>query len=96
VWDLATLGVSREQLRNAERPLRRGQLRPHRPPMQFIAGPDPSAPAFDRILQIVAGSVKRREGRVVRGTDQEIVEEIFSCLLREGWLDHLRAPSGDG
>ena len=63
--------------------------------MRYIAAPDAAAPAFDRILQIVAGSVRRRAGRVVQGTDEQIAEEIFDCLVREGWLDHLRSPSGD-
>ena len=95
VWDLATLGVGEDQLRKAGQALRPGDLRPPRPPMRHIAAPDASAPAFNRILQIVAGSVRRRAGRVVQGTDEQIAEEIFDCLVREGWLDHLRSPSGD-
>jgi electron transfer flavoprotein beta subunit len=94
VWDLATLGVAADQLREAGRALCPGTLQPPRPPLQPLPAPDASAPAFDRILQIVAGSVRRRAGRVVRGTDDQIAEEIFDCLLREGWLDHLRPPDG--
>lgn len=92
VWDLATLGVPPGELRRVAGRLRPGDLRPARPPLRPIAAPDASAPAFERILQIVAGSVKRRAGRVVRGSDAQIADEIFDCLLREGWLDHLRAP----
>jgi hypothetical protein len=34
--------------------------------------------------------VRRREGRVVRQTDEQTVEQIFDALRTEGWLDHLR------
>ena len=61
-----------------------------------IAAPDQSAPAFDRILQLVAGTVQRRAGQVVHGTPDEIAAEIVATLSREGWLDHLRADAAAG
>lgn len=90
VWDLADLGVPAEDVRRAAGLLRYSRPRPRRPRLRLIAAPDPALPAFDRILQLIQGSVQQREGRVVRKTCDETVEEIFRTLRDEGWLDHLR------
>ena len=66
VWDLADLGVPLALLRRAEGALHAGPPRPARPRRHPLAAPDSALPAFDRILKLVEGSVKRREGRVVR------------------------------
>jgi electron transfer flavoprotein beta subunit len=96
VWDLAQLGVPRERLQAAARPLRAGAPRAPHPRGKPIAAPDQSAPAFDRILQLVAGTVQRRQGQVVHGTPDEIATEIVATLSREGWLEHLRGDAGAG
>lgn len=93
VWDLADLGVPREQLREAGGALRHGAARPARPRLHAIAAPDSSLSAFERILKLVEGSVKRRAGRVVRESPEATVDELFACLRAEGWLDHLRVES---
>ncbi len=90
VWDLADLGVPPERLRQTEHVLKYGLPGPPRPRLHPLVAPDPTLPAFDRILKLVQGSVKRREGRVVRQPAERIVEEIFATLRDEGWLDHLR------
>lgn len=95
VWDLADLGVPAARLREAEEALRAGPFVPVRPRLVPLAAPDPSLPVFDRILKLVEGSVKRREGRVVRQPAEQTVEQIFEALRAEGWLDHLRASSAD-
>lgn len=95
VWDLADLGVPAGRLRDADEALRAGPLVPARPRLHPLAAPDSSLPVFDRILKLVEGSVKRREGRVVRQPAEQTVEEIFEALRSEGWLDHLRTdPHG--
>jgi hypothetical protein len=43
-----------------------------------------------RIRKLVEGTVKTREGRLVSGSEDQVVEELFGTLLKEGWLDHLR------
>ncbi len=90
VWDLADLGVPFAQVRRADEALRPGLPRPARPRLHGVAAPDSSLPAFERILKLVEGSVQRREGRVVRQSDDEAAEAIFDVLRVEGWLDHLR------
>jgi electron transfer flavoprotein beta subunit len=91
VWDLADLGVPLEQVRRAGRALRYGRPRPVRPRLHPAAAPDPSLPAFERILKLVQGSVRRREGRIIRQPAESIADEVFRTLRDEGWLDHLRS-----
>jgi hypothetical protein len=95
VWDLADLGVPLDRVRRADRALRFGRTRAVRPRLRPLAAPDPALPAFERVLELVQGSVQRREGRVVQKATGEIVEEVFSTLRDEGWLDHLRR-GGEG
>jgi electron transfer flavoprotein beta subunit len=90
VWDLADLGVPLEEVRKAEASLFYGPPRPRRPRLKPIAAPDPALPAFDRILKLIEGTVKRREGRVVKESPEVVAGEIFATLRDEGWLDHLR------
>jgi electron transfer flavoprotein beta subunit len=93
VWDLALLGVPREALRAAALPLTAGALRAPRPRRKPIAAPDQSLSAFERVVQLVAGTVQRRRARVVRGVPDEVAREIVATLSSEGWLDHLRQQS---
>ncbi len=90
VWDLADLGVPLERVRHADGFFVPRRPRPVRPRPRPIAAPDSALPAFDRILKLIEGSVKRREGRVVHKSSEETVAEIFQVLRDEGWLDHLR------
>ena len=61
-----------------------------------LSPPDPTLPAFDRILGLVQrfgqapGGAGRRGDRRKRWR-----EEVFEVLRDEGWLDHLR-PGADG
>jgi len=89
-WDLADLGVPLADVWRAEHLLRYERPRPPHPRIRPVAAPDPSLPAFDRILKLIEGTVKRRAGRVVRLPAEAMVEEIFRSLKEEGWLDHLR------
>jgi electron transfer flavoprotein alpha/beta subunit len=93
-WDLADLGVPRERVRQADRPLRYGRPRPRRPRLHHLAAPESSLPAFDRILELVRGSVQTRQGRIVRQPPDAVVDEILRTLKEEGWLDHLRSGKG--
>jgi len=96
VWDLADLGVPRDQVRRADQPLRCGPLRSRRPRLHRLVAPDPALPAFERIQKLVQGSVRHREGRIVERPAEAIVGEVFRTLRDEGWLDHLRPGGGRG
>jgi electron transfer flavoprotein beta subunit len=92
-WTLADLGVPPGAVREADRALECAPPRPRHPRLHPVVPPDPTLPAFDRILGLVRGSVKHREGRVVRASAEEVAHEVFEVLRDEGWLDHLR-PGG--
>jgi electron transfer flavoprotein beta subunit len=93
VWTLAELGVAPGAAREVDRCLEYGPPQAVHPRLHPVIPPDPSLPAFDRILALVRGSVKHREGRVVRRPADEVAEEVFEVLRDEGWLDHLRLGS---
>lgn len=94
VWDLADLGVPRERVRQADQPLCYGRPRSRRPRLRRLNAPDSSLPAFERILELVRGSVQTRQARIVQEPPGAIVNEIFNTLSDEGWLDHLRPRAG--
>ena len=47
---------------------------------------DSSLPAFDRILQLLAGGIARRKGLVLEGSGEELAEHLFQLLKAEGVL----------
>ncbi len=87
VWDLAELGVPREEVLRAEGSLRYGRLRTPRPAVRRVSAPEPAAPAFERIAEIVRGTVRRRDGKVSSGRAEELADELFRALRDGGWLD---------
>ena len=88
-WGLPEIGISREAIRQAESRLTFGPLRLPAPGLQFIQPPDSSLPAFERRRRLGEASMQKRQGKIVRGNDDAVVEELFQTLLREGWLNHL-------
>lgn len=89
-WNLADLGISRQHIVKTEGSLSLGALRFPRSKLRFIPAPESTLPAFLRIKKLVEGTVSTREGRIVGGLEDQVVEELFNTLLREGWLDHIR------
>jgi electron transfer flavoprotein beta subunit len=92
-WSLAKIGIPREALQQAESRLTFGPLRLPEPRLQFIQPPDSSLPAFDRRRQLSEGSMQKRQGKIVRGDQDTIVEELFQTLLQGGFLQHLKKES---
>lgn len=93
-YDLARIGIARQLIGHLEGLLAFGPLRPPRSRTRFTPAPSSSLPAFDRIQKLIEGTVTRREGRVVAGEEERVVEELFQTLLGEGWLNHLRKNHG--
>jgi electron transfer flavoprotein beta subunit len=87
--DLADIGLSRPILRDIEASLAFGPAIFPTPRFTPVAAPDSSLPAYERREKLREGSMVKREGKVVKGDDTMLVEEIFQYLLREGWLEHL-------
>ncbi len=88
--DLAEMGISREMVRQTDSRLVLGPLRFPKSRLRSIAAPDSSLPAFDRITSLIAGTIRMREGKVVRAEEDQVVEALFRTLLKGGWLSHLR------
>jgi electron transfer flavoprotein beta subunit len=89
-FDLAQLGIPRQLVERTDGDLTFSPLRFPKSKLRFIPAPDSSLPAFMRIRKLVEGTVKMREGRLVSGSEDQVVEELFETLLKEGWLDHLK------
>jgi electron transfer flavoprotein beta subunit len=88
--DLAEIGISREMVQQTDSRLVFGPLRFPKSRLRSIAAPDSSLPAFDRITSLIAGTIRMREGKVVRDEEDQVVEALLRTLLKGGWLSHLR------
>ena len=88
--DLADIGIPAQWVRQTESLLSFGPLGFPKARRKFIAAPDSSLPAYERREKLREGSIKRREGRIVKGGEDAVVEELFQALLQGGWLSHLR------
>ena len=95
VWDLSELGVPREEVRRADGSIRYGRLSTPRPMVRHVPAPDPAASAFERIGELVRGTVRRRDGHVSDRPVDELVEEVFLRLRDGGWLEHLRREAAE-
>ncbi len=91
--DLADIGIPAQWVRQVESLLSFSPLGFPKARGKFIAAPDSSLPAYERREKLREGSIRRREGRIVKGGEDAVVEELFQALLHGGWLDHLRKPT---
>ncbi len=57
-----------------------------RPALRKAPPLDSSLPAFDRILQLLAGGIARRKGLALEGSAEELAEQLFEILKAEGVL----------
>jgi len=89
-FDLSCIGIARQAIRQAQSRLTFGPLRLPVPRIQFVKPPDSSLPAFERRRQIGEGCMTKREGRLVKSSEDAVAEELFQTLLHQGWLAHLR------
>jgi electron transfer flavoprotein beta subunit len=80
-FDLSRIGIPLQAIQQEESRLKFGPLRLPEPRLQFIQPPDSSLPAFERRQQLGEGSVQKRQGRIVRGDDDTVVEKLFQTLL---------------
>lgn len=91
--DLADVGIPAQWVRQTESLLSFGPLSFPKARRKFIAAPDSSLPAYERREKLREGTIRRREGKIVKGEEDVVVEELFQALLQGGWLDHLRKPT---
>ena len=89
-WDLAQIGIPIQSIHAKNSLMHCESLRPPKPRLKTIPAPDSALPAFERIKQLIEGTIKPREGKIVKRDEESIAEELFQILLKEGWLDHLK------
>ena len=89
-WDLAQIGIPIQSIHEKNALLALESLQSPKPRLKTIPAPDSTLPAFERIKQLIEGTIKPREGKIVKRDEDSIVEELFQILLKEGWLDHLK------
>jgi len=92
-FDMSRIGVPLEVVRKEESRLKFGPLRLPEPRLRFVQPPDSSLPAFERRRRIDEGGMRKRMGRIVRGEEDTVVEELFQTLRRRGFLQHLGRES---
>ncbi len=88
-FDLSRIGIPLQAILQQESRLKFGPLQLPEPKRRFVQPPDSSLPAFDRRGQLGEGSYGKRRGRIVRGDEDSVVEELFQALQSRGFLDHL-------
>ncbi len=57
-----------------------------RPSPRKVPPLDSSLPAFDRILQLLAGGIAKRRGLMLQGSGDELAGQLFELLKKEGVL----------
>jgi electron transfer flavoprotein beta subunit len=87
---LAEMGISETAIRQANSVLSFGPLRLPGSRLKYVAAPDSALPAYERRMQLLEGSMKKRLGKTVKGEDDQVVEALFRTLLDGGWLSKLR------
>ena len=89
-WDLAQIGIPIQSIHEKNALMIFESLRSPKPRLKTLPAPDSTLPAFERIKQLIEGTIKPREGKIVKRDEDSIVEELFQMFLKEGWLDHLK------
>jgi electron transfer flavoprotein beta subunit len=84
LYSPADLGITESLLKSA--PARVAGLVFPRPVPCKVPPLHSSLPAFDRILQLLAGGIARRKGVMFEGNGEELAEQLFQLLKEEGVL----------
>jgi electron transfer flavoprotein beta subunit len=78
----ADLGLSPAELRDD--PTRVTGLSSPRPRPRKAPMPESTLPTFDRILMLLQGGLTRRQGRILKGSGEELVNHLYELLVAEG------------
>jgi electron transfer flavoprotein beta subunit len=89
---LPDIGIPHSSIGHADSLLTFGPLRQPASRLKYIPAPDSALPAYERRMQLLEGSMRKRRGKIVNGDEDEMVEELFRTLLARGWLNdrHLK------
>lgn len=86
IWGLAELGLPVTQIGPIAALLERGPCAFPRPNPQRVVTPDANLPAFERILALLSGGLKPREGKVHALPVEQTVEQLLQIFRMEGLL----------
>ena len=85
-WDLTDLGLPFWEAGSSGALLPSAEFGVPRPDPVRVVTPDASLPAFERILSLLSGGIKAREGRLHILTAEETAEGLCRVLREEGLL----------
>ncbi|NIQ98400.1 MAG: electron transfer flavoprotein subunit beta [Desulfuromonadales bacterium] len=85
-WGIAELGLSLQKLGAAGSLLGKDKCSFPRPNPQRVVTPDAELPTFDRILALLSGGIKQREGRVHAGSPENTVEMLLNIFKAAGLI----------
>jgi len=85
-WGRAELGLPVTEFGAAASPLGKGRCAFPRPNPQRVVTPDANLPAFERIIALLSGGLKAREGKVHMLSPGETVDRLLKIFADEGLL----------
>jgi electron transfer flavoprotein beta subunit len=83
-WDLSRLGMAFHETGPTGSRLDLAEFGVPRPDPVRVVTPDASLPAFERIISLLSGGIKAREGRLIQGSADEATETLWQILCDEG------------
>lgn len=83
-WDLADLGIPFWEVGATGATLALEEFGTPRPDPVRVVTPDAKLPAFERILSLLSGGIKAREGRLHNGSAQDAAEGLWRVFTEEG------------
>lgn len=86
LWGLAELGLPLTRVGAPAALLERGPCAFPRPNPQRLVTPDANLPAFERILALLSGGLKPREGKLHTLSNEQTVEKLLQIFQAEGLL----------
>jgi electron transfer flavoprotein beta subunit len=85
-WDLSHLGLPFWTIGAAGAYLAAADFGVPRPDPTRVVTPDPSLPAFERILSLLSGGIKARSGKVNTLSADETTKALMNIFREEGLL----------
>ncbi len=85
-WDLAELGLSVLELGGFGALLSKEKCSLPRPNPVRVVTPDADLPAFERILALLSGGIKPREGKLHTESAEKTAEMLFEIFKAEGLI----------
>jgi electron transfer flavoprotein beta subunit len=83
-WELADLGIPFWEAGATGARLATAEFAAPRPDPVRVVTPDPTLPAFERILSLLSGGIKAREGKTHHLTADETATKLWQIFREEG------------